>query len=72
MDPFTLRDEDCWECIAEELVKIDADLANELREALDDPMRDLPHSAFALFTTSYHVQIEMAASGCQAQLRCTH
>jgi hypothetical protein len=72
MDPFTLRDDDCWACIAEELGNTDADLADELREVLRDPMRDLPHSARERFTTTYHVQIEMAASGCRAQLRCTH
>jgi hypothetical protein len=72
MDPFTLRDDDYWECIAEELGNTDADLAEQLREALSDPMRNLPLSALAMFTTTYHVQIGMAALGCRAQLRCTH
>ncbi len=72
MDPFTGRDDDCWECIVEELSTTDADLAEQLREALSDPMRALPGSALAMFTTAYHVQIDMAASGCRAQLRCTH
>lgn len=72
MDPFTLRDDDCWECIAEELGNTDADLAERLREALSDPMSNVPHSALATFTTTYRVQIEMAVSGCRARLRCTH
>jgi hypothetical protein len=72
MVPFTLRDDDCWTCIAGELDNTDADLAEQLREALSAPARDLPHSALALLTTSYHVQIDMAARMCQAQLRCTH
>ncbi len=72
MEPFTLRDDDCWECIAEEMDSMDAALAEELREALSGPMRDLPGSALAMFTTAYRVQIEMAASGCRVQLRCTH
>ena len=72
MDSFTLREDDCWECIAEELGNTDADLAQQLREALSDPMRDLRGSALAMFTTSYHVQIDMAALVCRAQLRCTH
>jgi hypothetical protein len=72
MDPFTLRDDDCWDCIVGELGNSDADLAEQLREALDDPLRNLPLSTLAMFTTTYRVQIDMAASGCRAQLRCTH
>lgn len=72
MDPFTLRDDECWQCIAEQLEGTDADLAEQLREALDDPMRNLPLSALAMFTTSYRVQINMAATHCRALLRCGH
>jgi hypothetical protein len=72
MDPFTLRDDDCWECIAEEMAATDPDLAQQLRDALNDPMRNHRGSALALFTTTYHVQIDMAARSCLAQLRCSH
>jgi hypothetical protein len=72
VDPFTLRDEDCWYCIAEELESTDPELAAELREALNDPRRNLPLSGLALFVTSYRVQLDMAAMGCRAQFRCSH
>ena len=72
MEPFTLRDDECWECIAEEMGTTDPNLAEQLRDALREPMRDLPGSLLAMFTTSYRVQIETAASMCRAQLRCTH
>jgi len=72
MEPFTLRDDDCWECIAEGIGTTDPDLAEQLREALRGPMRELRGSALALFTAAYHVQIDMAASMCRAQFRCTH
>jgi len=50
MEPFTLRDDDCWECIAEGIGTTDPDLAEQLREALRGPMRELRGSALALFT----------------------
>ena len=72
MDPYTLRDDECWECIAEEMDHMDAELAEQLRDALRDPNRNLPLSQLAMFTTSYPAQIQMAATGCRTQLRCTH
>jgi hypothetical protein len=71
MDPFRLRDDDCWECIAEELsIGGDSDLAQKLREAVSDPLRNIPRSQLEMLAVAYGVQIEMAASGCRAQLRC--
>jgi hypothetical protein len=72
MDPFTLRDADCWDCIAEELDITDPDLAKQLREALNDPMRDLRTSALAVFTVMYPAQIDIAITACRAQRRCSH
>lgn len=72
MELFTLRDDDCWECIAEELDITDPDLARQLRDALTEPMRDLRTSALALFAMMYREQIEVALPGCRAQARCTH
>ena len=70
MEPFTLRDDDCWECLAEELDITDPDLARQLREALTEPMRDLRTSALALFAMMYREQIEIATPACRAQSRC--
>jgi hypothetical protein len=40
---------------AGELSSTDADLAQQLHEALNDPMRHLPLSALAMFTTVFLV-----------------
>ena len=71
MDPITLRDDDCWECLAAELDITDPDLARQLRDALTEPMRDLRTSALALFSMMYREQIEIATPACRAQGRCT-
>lgn len=70
MEPITLRDDDCWECLAEELDITDPDLARQLREALDEPMRDQRTSALALFAMMYRAQVEIATPACRAQGRC--
>ena len=72
MEPFTRRNDDCWECIAEEIGATDPDLAEQLRDALRHPMRDVSSAALALFMTSYRVHVETAATICRALLRCTH
>ena len=72
MDSFTLRNDECWSCIAEELDITDPDLAKQLRETLSEPMRDLRTSALALFAVMYREQIDIATPGCQAQGRCMH
>ena len=72
MEPLTRRDDDCWECIAEEIGTTDPDLAEQLREALGHPRRDVSSAALALVMTSYRVQVETAATICRALLRCTH
>ena len=71
MEPITLRDDDCWECLAAELDITDPDLARQLRDALTEPMRDLRTSALALFAMMYREHFEIATPACRAQGRCT-
>jgi hypothetical protein len=70
MDPFTLRDDACWECIVDELEFAHPDIAKRLRDALQEPLReqalrtlDQPHPGDRLL-------IEMAARACQRRFRC--
>jgi hypothetical protein len=70
MEPFTLHDDDCWECIAAEMEITDPDLARQLRDAMNEPMRDLRTSALALFVMMYRRHIEVAVPACHVQGRC--
>ncbi len=71
MEPLTLRDDDCWECLADELAITDPGLARQLRDALGEPMRDLRTSALALFAMMYREHLALATPACRAQGRCT-
>ena len=66
LNPSTLRDDDCWECIAVELGNTDPDAAKLLREALKDPLRKTSLSKLAVFRAMYREQIAMAERGCRA------
>ena len=70
-DPFNQHDDDCWECIAEQLeASRKPELAAELREAVSDPLRAVPGSPFDMITTMHHFSIEMATQACQISFRC--
>ncbi len=70
MEPLTLHDDACWECIAEELAITDPDLVRPLRDALTEPTRELRTSALALFAMMYREQIDLATPACRVRGRC--
>jgi hypothetical protein len=66
-EPFRLRDDDCWKCIAEELSRTHPDLVEQLREATH---RDRLLSALAMVKTMQRLPLALAARNCRNQLKC--
>jgi hypothetical protein len=70
-DPFAMRDDDCWECIIRELRKSKHDaLANDLRAALDSPIRQDAMSTFQVKNPEYQLRIAPAAQACLFEGKC--
>lgn len=69
-DPFHLRDDDCWECIAEELDKAaNKSIGKELRSLVKDPLGKVPRSQLDTFTFMHRFEIDQAAKLCRISRR---
>jgi hypothetical protein len=70
-DPFGMRDDDCWTCIVRELRKSnDADAANGIQDALDDPFPNRALSLFETLNSHHRMAIDAAAQTCQLEGTC--
>jgi len=69
-DPFTGRDDACWECIVEELELFHPDIARRLRDALKEPLRAQALMTFEQPHPGDRLLIEMAARACNHRFRC--
>jgi hypothetical protein len=70
-DPLGLRDDDCWECIIRELRKANqVALANDLRAALDSPIREHDLSTFEVLNAGWELSIDPAVQTCQFEGKC--
>jgi hypothetical protein len=70
-DPFGLRDDACWECIIRELRKANqSELADELQEALNNPLRQDQRAFFENMNPAARMSIDPAASTCRHEGKC--
>jgi hypothetical protein len=70
-DPLGMRDDACWECIIRELRKSNQDaLANDLRAALDSPIRKHAMSTFEIMNSGWQLSIDPAAQTCRFEGKC--
>ena len=70
-DPFGMRDDECWECIIQELRKSgEPDLADELQDAVDSPLRRQELSAVAMRHPDGGMKMEPAAQTCRFEGKC--
>jgi hypothetical protein len=70
-DPFEMRDDDCWECIIQELRKANHEaLAHDLRAALESPTRQDAMATFQAMNPDYQLRIAPAAEICRFEGTC--
>ena len=70
-DPFRMRDDACWECIILELRGSgEPELADELQDAVDSPLRQQELSAVASRHPDADKKMEPAAQTCRSEGKC--
>jgi hypothetical protein len=70
-DPFEMRDDECWECIILELRNSgEPDLADELQDAVDSPLRQQELAAVAMRHPDADRKLEPVVQTCRTAGKC--